>query len=370
GRIGGDEFACLLEELADVGDALPIARRLLAALAPPVIIDGRPISVQASLGLAHSTDAILHGDELIRNADLAMYSAKAEGKGGLALYRDELLTAARRRLNLREDLGHAIERGELTAAYQPLVDLHTGRIVAIEALLRWRHPRDGLIPPDHFIPLAEQTGQIVPLGRWILEHALADLSQWSTRSPNLRINVNVAPRELLEPDYVQTVAASLTRNNILPERLTLELTESALPNGEEIPRRLHELARLGVSLAIDDFGTGQSSLSRLKNLPISQVKVDRSFLSSIDENPDNATLVRSLIELGNAIGLQIVVEGIERESQLHALHPARCPLGQGYLFGRPQAAQAITGLLTERDALPTAAASDPSPATSRPDDPV
>ncbi len=252
GRIGGDEFACLLEELADVGDALPIARRLLAALAPPVIIDGRPISVQASLGLAHSTDAILHGDELIRNADLAMYSAKAEGKGGLALYRDELLTAARRRLNLREDLGHAIERGELTAAYQPLVDLHAWSIVSVEALLRWRHPRDGLIAPDHFIPLAEQTGQIVALGRWILDRALADLSQWSTRSPNLRINVNVAPRELLEPDYVQTVAASLTRNNISPERLTLELTESALPNGEEIPRRLHELAQL-VSTAVNSL---------------------------------------------------------------------------------------------------------------------
>ncbi|MGO9752559.1 MAG: putative bifunctional diguanylate cyclase/phosphodiesterase [Solirubrobacteraceae bacterium] len=368
GRIGGDEFACLLEGLDDVSDALPIARRLLAALSPPVIIGGRPIAVQASLGLAQSTNAILHGEELIRNADLAMYSAKAEGKGGLALFHDELLTAARRRLNLREDLGHAIERGELTAAYQPLVDLRAGGIVAIEALLRWRHPRDGLIAPDRFIPVAEQTGQIVALGRWILGQALTDLSSWSTDSPDLRLNVNVAPRELLEPDYVQAVAASLTRHHISPERLTLELTESALPNGGEISERLHELSQLGVSLAIDDFGTGQSSLSRLKNLPVSQVKVDRSFLSGIEESSDNATLVRSLIELGNTLGLQMVVEGIERESQLDALHPSTCPLGQGYLFGRPQEACAITELLSEAGALPTAAASELSGPFSRPGD--
>ncbi len=350
-RIGGDEFACLLEDLHDVNDALPIARRLLASLAVPIFIQQRRIAVRASLGLAHSTDAGMQADELIRNADLAMYSAKAEGKGGLALFQDELLTAARRRLDLREDLRRAIERGQLALAYQPLVDLNTGGIVAIEALVRWRHPRDGLIPPDHFIPLAEETGAIVPLGRWVLGQALADLSHWSAQSPQLRVNVNVAPRELLEPDYVPTVAAALTRHAVSPDRLTLELTESAVPDDGEIAGRLDELSQLGVRLAIDDFGTGQSSLGRLQRLPVTEVKVDRSFLADIEANSHNATLVRSMIELGHALGLRMVVEGIERESQLDALRPSPCPLGQGYLFGRPQDAPATTELLSAAASL-------------------
>ena len=263
----------------------------------------------------------------------------------MALFDEELLSVARRRLDLREDLRHAVERGELRVAYQPLVDLAADRIVAIEALLRWHHPRDGVIAPDQFIPLAEETGLIVSVGRWVLGQAVSDLASWSLLSPGLRVNVNVAPRELTESDYVPAGAAALGAHEVSPDRLTLEITESALPDSGEISDRLHQLHKLGVRLAIDDFGTGESSLSRLQRLPVAQVKVDRSFLSSIDNDAHSATLLRSMVELGHALGLQMVAEGIERAGQLDALGASLCPIGQGYLFGRPQAAAAIAELL-------------------------
>jgi diguanylate cyclase (GGDEF)-like protein/PAS domain S-box-containing protein len=346
-RLGGDEFACLLDALSDVDEAVSVARRLVAALAPPILLEGRTISIRASLGVAHCSGVTLTAEELIRNADVAMYAAKAETRGPIALFDDGMLTDARRRLDLREDLARAIDRGELALAYQPLVDLAERGVVGIEALLRWHHAEHGLIPPDQFIPVAESTGAIVDLGRWVLDRALADLHRWSARTPKLRINVNVAPRELLEPDYVDAVAAALGRHQISPERLTLELTESELEDDGHTSARLEALSQLGVRLAIDDFGSGQSSLARLQQLPVTQIKVDRSFLSTIDESSQHATLVRSMIELGHALGLQMVAEGIEREGQLEVLRTLPCQLGQGFLFGRPQDAEAIERLLAE-----------------------
>jgi diguanylate cyclase (GGDEF)-like protein/PAS domain S-box-containing protein len=353
-RLGGDEFACLVESLGDRDDALVIARRLAGGLARPAMVQGRSITVRASIGVAHASGVSISAEQLIRNADLAMYKAKAEGRGEIGVFDENLLVAARRRLDLREDLRLAIDRGELSLAYQPLVRLDSRILVGTEALLRWHHPQSGFIAPDQFIPIAEDTGLIVSLGRWVLDRALADLAGWSTLAPRMSLNVNVAPRELAEPDYVQAVSEALARHRIDPARVTLELTESDFLDVGETLQRLHALAQLGVKLAIDDFGTGQSSLARLQRLPVAQVKLDRSFLAVIDDNSQHATLVRSMIELGQALGMQMVAEGIERDTQLHILQDAARPLdseapdalGQGYLFARPQAAEAITALLT------------------------
>ena len=228
----------------------------------------------------------------------------------------------------------------------------------VEALLRWQHSEHGPIPPDRFIPLAEQTGLIVELGRWVLDRALRDLRTFAELTPGLRVNVNVAPRELAEADYVEAVAEALARHGVSADRLTLELTESQLPEDAEIISRLERLAALGVQLSIDDFGTGQSSLARLQRLPVNQVKLDRSFLSTIDQGPGNATLVRSMVELGHALGLQMVAEGIERESQFALLADLPCQLGQGYLFGRPLASEAITELLANTAAAAAHGAAD------------
>jgi diguanylate cyclase (GGDEF)-like protein/PAS domain S-box-containing protein len=344
-RLGGDEFACLLDGIKDIDEALAVARRLAVALAPPIEIDGRSIFVRASFGVAHSVNPTVGAGDLVRNADLAMYAAKSDNRGGISLFEPDMLSDARHRLDLREDLANAIGRQELALAYQPLFELETRSMIAVEALLRWNHPQHGPIQPDRFIPLAEETGLIVPLGRWVIDHALADLRRWSQLSPSLHVNINVAPAELGEPDYVQAVGDALKRHGISPDRLTLEVTESELPDAGEMLVRLEALATLGVRLAIDDFGTGQSSLARLGRLPVKQVKVDRSFLSDIDHSPQHATLLRSLIELGHALGLQMVAEGIEREGQVDLLRTLPCPLGQGFFLGRPQTPESITDLL-------------------------
>lgn len=364
-RLGGDEFACLLADIDELEDALQAGRRIISALAQPMLVDGRPLVVQASLGVAHVTDGTIGAEELIRNADLAMYKAKAERRGGIATFHDDLLEAARYRLDLREDLRDALSHGELSLVYQPLVKLaETSSMVSAEALLRWLHPEHGFVGPDRFIPIAEESGLIVALGRWVLDRALADLARWSEQAPELGLNVNVAPRELSEDDYVKAVAAALNAHGIAPHRLTLELTESEFLDDGDTVARLEALTALGVGLAIDDFGTGQSSLARLQRLPVTQVKLDRSFLASIDEQPQNAILVRSTIELGQALGLQMVAEGIERDRQL--LHLREAPpslgpeaptaLGQGYFFARPQDAEAIAGLLAQKPAAAQIAA--------------
>jgi EAL domain-containing protein (putative c-di-GMP-specific phosphodiesterase class I) len=284
--------------------------------------------------------------DLLRNADLAMYAAKAAGKNRVETFRAELLDDIRQHFDVREDLRHAIERGELSLAYQPLVGIAGQALVGVEALLRWTHPEHGPISPADFIPTAEQTGLIVEIGRWALRCALSDLAGWSARAPALRVSVNVSARELAEDDYVDAVRGALADSVVEPHRVTLELTETAvLDDGEEMARRLEALRALGVRLAVDDFGTGYSSLSALRRFPFTQVKIDRSFLAGADGHNHDAQLVRSMIELGHALGLQIVAEGIERAAQLELLRSTTCELGQGYLLARPQPAADIERLL-------------------------
>jgi diguanylate cyclase (GGDEF)-like protein/PAS domain S-box-containing protein len=343
-RLGGDEFACLLEDLDNAEDPFTIARRIAAALEPPAAIGDRQINIRASLGIAFSSDAI-DSEQLVRHADLAMYSAKESGGSEIAAFHDDLLVAAHHRLQLREDLPAAAARGEMTLAYQPLVEVASDRIVGVEALLRWTHPEHGAITPDRFIPLAEECGAILEIGRWVLNQALLDLARLSHEAPELRLNVNVAPRELEESDYLETVVEALRRHDIDPRRLTVEVTESELlSDGLTLPN-LRALSDLGVGISIDDFGTGQSSLARLQRLPVNQVKMDRSFLAAVDESIQDAILLRSVLELAQALGLQMVAEGIERDSQAQVLRDSECPLGQGFFFARPQPVDAVAALL-------------------------
>jgi diguanylate cyclase (GGDEF)-like protein/PAS domain S-box-containing protein len=351
GRLGGDEFACLLEGIRSREDALATTRRLTDALERPVMLSDRPVSVRASIGIAYGAGDTIDAEELIRHADLAMYKAKAEHQGETVEFDQDLLVAARHRLELREDLERALGSDQLTLDYQPIVDLDSAQVTGLEALLRWRHPTHGMIPPDRFIPIAEDSGLIVDIGRWVVDRALAELVGFSSLAPDLRINVNVAPRELVEDDYVQSVADALARHGIAPERLTLELTESELLDADETARRIGALAKSGVRMAIDDFGTGQSSLARLQDLPVTQVKIDRSFMARIDENALDATLVRSILDLGQALGLQMVVEGVERDTQVELLRDSRCRLAQGFFFARSHPANEISALLGDGGSL-------------------
>jgi diguanylate cyclase (GGDEF)-like protein len=326
-RFGGDEFAVLLEEV-DARTAADAAQRVLDLLAEPLHAGGREIALHTSVGVA----VALAGDqrtaeELIRDADAAMYTAKRAGKGGYRLFEPTMHEDVVARLELRSDLDRALDGGELELHYQPVVRLHDGSIAGFEALLRWRHPERGTVSPVDFIPIAEETGQIVPIGRWVLHEATGH----ARRLGDLRINVNLSAKQLQYPGIVDDVRDALAASGLRPGRLVLELTESVLlEDGEVAVERLHALKALGVGLALDDFGTGFSSLSYLSRLPVDILKLDRSFLR--DGAP---ALTAGIVGLGAALQLAVVAEGIETEDQWYALQALGCDYGQGFYFSRP-----------------------------------
>ena len=329
-RLGGDEFAILARDVADV-DAL--VERLFDVLAAPVMLEGKRLHLRASIGIA-STDT---GDDLLRNADLAMYAAKAAGTNRCAVFTDDMHVNAVARLDRREQLERAIENAELVLHYQPIVDLDLGRVAGFEALARWQHPSRGLLGPGEFIPLAEETGLIVPLGRWVLREAARQAALWAG-APYL--SVNVAGAQLEQPGFVDEVAGALRDGGLDPARLVLEVTESSLV-GDLEAERLQSLRRLGVRLAIDDFGTGYSSLSYLRRFPMDVLKIDRSFTRDACED---SALLNAIVAMGESLGLVLIPEGIEEPEQAEALRSLGCRLGQGYLFGRPVPASELTGV--------------------------
>ena len=350
-RLGGDEFAVLMED-AEEDVAVAVATRLQEALRAAVSLGPHEVHVSASAGIALSGPETTSASEVLRNADVAMYQAKADGKGGHQVFRAEMHEALVRRAELLGELRLAVERSEFTLHYQPLVDLTSGGIVGFEALVRWQHPTRGMVPPNEFIPLAEETGLIVPIGHWVLEEAVARLRAFDAverRDPPLTMSVNVSGRQFGRPDLVPAVADALARSGIDPARLTLELTESILfEDGDSTITRLAELKALGVHLAIDDFGTGFSSLSYLQRYPIDSLKIDKSFVDAMDTSR-GAELVRTVIELGSVLGITTVAEGIEHSAQLDALQALGCQLGQGFMFSRP-VPDAQVGALLEADA--------------------
>jgi EAL domain-containing protein (putative c-di-GMP-specific phosphodiesterase class I) len=344
--LGGDEFGVLLEIMDDDSEAETIAGRLLEILQPPFQIAGRDLRITASIGVAKS-DGSRGVDELLRNADTAMYVAKDAGKGTMRAFEDGMHRCVLDRLELTGEMQRALARDEFELHYQPIVDLQTGQINSTEALVRWAHPTRGRLAPGQFIGLADETGLIVPPGMWVLDSACAQAAIWQRTFPAriLNMNVNVSIRQLHDPSFPLTVAETL-RESGLAERLVLETTESLLPeDGDEIIAQLHKLKALGVLIAVDDFGTGYSALSRLRAYPIDILKIDRSFIEGIELDAGKEQLVAGIVNLGESLHMSVVAEGIEEPEQADQLRQMRSPLGQGYLFSRPVTCHQLQALL-------------------------
>lgn len=350
-RLGGDEFAVLVEDMDDVNSAERVAERVIEAIDRPFQLQGREIAIRPSIGIAITEDRQTSVDELLRNADLAMYMAKRGGKNRYAMYEPRMHVAALGRLQMKADLERALEDERLVIHYQPIVDLRSSRITGCEALVRWDHPERGFVPPSEFIPVAEETGLINHLGRWVVHEACAQVAAWCGEGlAKISLTVNLSGRQLHDPALVMDVTRSLTESGLEPARLTLEITESALMTdiGASIDM-LHALKSLGVRLAIDDFGTGYSSLSYLQRFPLDILKIDRSFINGMERGADEAALAQAVIKLGQTLRLETIAEGIENHQQRRALLAAGCQLGQGYLFSRPVEAKAMCALLDERE---------------------
>ena len=337
-RLGGDEFGVLLEGMMRETDAQAVIERIKASLGRPITLGDREVVIGASLGVAHARDAA-SADELLRNADVAMYQAKTAGKGRHAEFDNAMHAAAVARLELAADLRFSVERDELRLMYQPVVELANGRVVGAEALVRWERPGHGLVPPLSFIPLAEETGLIIPIGRWVLREACLQLARWRASLPEgegLTMNVNVSGRQLDDVSFAADVRAVLEETGVPPGQITLEITESVLmQRADTVLATLHALKALGVALAIDDFGTGYSSLGYLQRFPVDVLKIDRAFVDGVARGGSNAALARTIVALGDALGLRAIAEGVEQEVQQAALAALGCRLGQGYLFARP-----------------------------------
>jgi diguanylate cyclase (GGDEF)-like protein len=338
-RLGGDEFGILLlrEDEQDVAEQT--AARIVDALRSPFVVQGREIQVRASIGIAHRASSTLTADELLSNADVAMYSAKADGKQRYAVYEARMHTRVRRRHELGLALERALEHDELTVHYQPIVALSDTRTVAIEALVRWQHPTRGLMLPANFIPLAEEMRLLLPLGRMVLREACSRARSWQSAysaHANLSVSVNLSPAEIQNPRLTGEVEAVLAETGLAPEALILEITESgAMADPIATLDTLRRLQRLGVRLALDDFGTGYSSLSHLRTFPIDILKVAKSFVARLDQDGDDVTFTDAILRLAATLQLTVVAEGIERPEQANVLRRLDCALGQGYFFGRP-----------------------------------
>ncbi|HVT65560.1 MAG TPA: EAL domain-containing protein [Mycobacteriales bacterium] len=349
-RLGGDEFAVLLERV-DHHQTLAAAQRLLIAVNAPFAFSRGTISLSASIGLCHAGDA--RGTlDLMRDADVAMYRAKADGKNRIVSFEPAMQARVARRLRLETELRRSVDNGDFVLHYQPLVDLETLEVIGAEALLRWRHPERGLLLPTAFVDIAEDTGLILPLGRWVLEQAAKDASIWQdVAGAPFSVSANLSPSQLHDPDLVAIVVAILQDADLQPESLVVEITENLLLKDAELARsRLSALRSVGVKVAVDDFGTGYSSFAYLDRYPVDILKIDRSFVGSLGGRPRASVLVRSILDLALAFDLETVAEGIETTDQLRTLRSLGCRFGQGFRFAVPRPAEQITSMLTT-DAL-------------------
>ena len=360
-RFGGDEFAILMEEIVSTDEACDVATRILTDLNEPIRIRDHDIHVRASIGIAFNASGTEQPAELIQAADVAMYSAKALGKGRYQVYKPELQMAVVERLERTADLQRAVDNREFEVHYQPILSLEGSRTDGFEALVRWRHPERGLLAPLEFIPLAEETGLIVPLGRWVLQTSCLKVREWQTRfltARNLNLNVNISIKHFQHEDFVEHVASALQDADLNPQYLVLELTENVLlQDSESVIEKMRQLKKLGVSFAMDDFGTGYSSLSYLKRFPIDILKVDKAF---VDDVVEDGVLANTIIQLGNTLNLQTVAEGIEQARQLETLRRFGCQLGQGFYLGKPLPPNETAGYLSGNRQVPPV--EDPLPA--------
>jgi|GEM_PF-2404062 len=349
-RMGGDEFAIMVDEIQTIADATLIAERVQTALALPLNIQGQEFFISASIGIALNCDQANQQtyenlSDLIRDVDMAMYQAKANGRARYAIFDHALQQTILSRLNLENQLRRALQTAELRLYYQPIISLKTGKIYSFETLVRWQHPERGLISPTEFIPIAEATGLIIPLGEWILQTACHQLRQWQLARiapPGLSLSVNVSGIQFAQPELIEQIQGILAETELAPSALHLEVTESAMvENMDGAIAQLNQLRQLGIQVAIDDFGTGHSSLARLQSLPIDILKIDYSFVAKMQENPRNQEFVRVIVNLAHFLGLQVVAEGIETLEQQQYLAAMGCEYGQGYLFAKPSDATTV-----------------------------
>ncbi len=336
-RLGGDEFVVVLEGIQDMDDVIFVANKLLTTLARPMDISGHDITTTVSIGVSVFPEDGADADELLKNADIAMYKAKEAGKNNCQFYTKGMSATAVNYLLLENDLRRAVEQEQLILHYQPQIDLQTGQLVSVEALVRWQHPERGLVSPAHFIPLAEETGLIVPIGDWVLREACRQYRSWQLAGMDVgKMAVNLSPRQFRQRDFPGKVCAVLKETGMSAENLELEITESsAMEHASETINQLNQLHEMNLSLAIDDFGTGYSSLSYLKRFPIQKLKIDSSFINDIRDDLNDAAIAKSIIGLAHNMQLKVVAEGVEKEWQVEWLREQGCDQAQGFLFAKP-----------------------------------
>jgi diguanylate cyclase (GGDEF)-like protein/PAS domain S-box-containing protein len=362
-RLRGDEFAILVENLTGPDEAVALARRLLVAFQTSVEIEGRSVLPQISIGIATTAPGVETTDEVLSNADVAVYEAKRRGNGCWELFDPAMLDAAVQRLKMEEELRRAIERQEFVVHYQPVVRLSDGSISGVEALVRWRHPERGLVLPDGFLPLAEETGVIIPIGSWMLKQTCRDIAELQRRhgDDRLRVAVNLSSRQFADPSMEEQIAEALADSCIDPTTLVLEITETALmAETEDTMDRMVRLRRLGLSFALDDFGKGYSSLTYLRRYPIQMLKIDRAFIDALADGAENTAIVLAVLSLASTLGMQVVAEGVEQEWQADLLRRLGCTMAQGFYFARPMNCHDLALTLAETAegrALPLAGAS-------------
>jgi diguanylate cyclase (GGDEF)-like protein len=349
-RLGGDEFAILLDGLEDFNDAIRVAERVQHELSQPFNLSGYEVYTTASIGIALSTTGYDHPDNILRDADIAMYRAKDNGKARYEVFDTVMHTRAVALLKLENDLRRAIERQEFQVYYQPIVSLASDQIAGFEALVRWQHPDRGMVSPDEFIPLAEETALITEIGHWVLFESCRQVKQWqATYQRPLLLSVNLSGKQFVQPNLIDQIKGILRETNFDPRWLKLEITETVvMENAEAATTMLLQLRDLGVQLSIDDFGTGYSSLSYLHRFPVTTLKIDRSFIGRMCENDENAEIVRTIMTLASNLGMEVVAEGVETEEQLAQLRELKCDYGQGYLFSKPVNSETAEALILER----------------------
>ncbi|MFN8574276.1 MAG: EAL domain-containing protein [Gemmatimonadaceae bacterium] len=371
-RLGGDEFAIVIESMRDDEDPQALAERLLRVVSTPVVIAERDVVVSASIGIAVAQPEE-DGEAVLRNADTAMYSAKSSGKHCARQFDPTMHARALVWLEIEQDLRRAVLNEEFVLHFQPLVHLGSGALRGFEALVRWYHPKRGLIPPNEFLPVAEETGLILPIGHWVLREACRQAAKWEDDGDGLpSISVNLAPRQLEHASFIDDLRGALTESGLDPRRLILEVTESQIMRAPEQARaRLHAMKALGVRVAIDDFGTGYSSLSHLQYFPVDELKIDRTFVARINDGEREVSFIKTMIELARSLGIEVVAEGIEIDSQQQHLAILGCDIGQGFLFSRPLPLGDLSSYLSQRQVVAgSAQAATPAvttpPATRRP----
>jgi len=352
-RFGGDEFAILISGIEDTTDAVRVAERIHEELSQPFELDKNSAFASASIGIALSSSGYDRPEDILRDADTAMYRAKENGKARYEMFDTGMHAKAVSRLQLEHDLRHAVEEKEFAVYYQPIIALQTGRLAGFEALVRWNHPRRGLISPADFIPVAEETGMIMAIGKFVLEEACRKIKKWQIASPShraLSLSVNLSARQVAQPDLIDQIKSALEESSLSPHHLKLEITESVvMGNPEAATMMFKQLRALGVQLSIDDFGTGYSSLSYLHRFPLNYLKIDRSFVDRMTTDGDDA-IVRTIATLARNLGMEVIAEGIETDEQYQQLKELGCEYGQGYLFSRPLNNEAAYRVI-EKDAL-------------------